>query len=364
MKKNNLTLNNILSCATDGAPAMSGKYKGFCGLLKKECPSIFTIHCVVHRQHLVAKKLSDDLNNTLTIVIKVVNLIKSKQHALNTRLFKELCNENEEDFETLVMHTKVRWLSKGNCLIRFWNLFSSIVQFLEQNHHADLAVSVTENKHSIAYLTDIFTKFNFANKELQGDNVTLITTKSTLKALSAQFKLFKSRLGRKDYSDFPCLKTQENVTDEELIIFCNHLENVVVDMGERFKNLFDMVVEDWVFNPFIDVEEVDSDHQNDLILLQNDEELKGRFKKSYQDFWLQEKLHARYPALWSKVQPYFVAFPTSYLVERGFSAVSLLLTKQRQKLQLNKRGDLRLFLTKITPSIKMLVENHQAQGSH
>ena len=104
--------------------------------------------------------------------------------------------------------------------------------------------------------------------------------------------------------------------------------------------------------------------KSDLILLQNDEELKGRLKKSYQDFWLQEKLNARYPAFWSKVQPYFVEFPTSYLVERGFSAVSLLLTKQRQKLQLNKRGDLRLFLTKITPSIKMLVENHQAQGSH
>ena len=96
------------------------------------------------------------------------------------------------------------------------------------------------------------------------------------------------------------MKTQENVTDEELIIFCNHLENVVIDMGERFKNLFDVVVEDWVFNPFIDVEEVDSDHQNDLILLQNDEELKGRFKKSYQDFWLQEKLHASSVHNWAK----------------------------------------------------------------
>jgi len=41
-----------------------------------------------------------------------------------------------------------------------------------------------------------------------------IATKSTLEALPVQFKLCKSELGRKDCTDFPCLKTEENVTDE------------------------------------------------------------------------------------------------------------------------------------------------------
>ena len=77
-----------------------------------------------------------------------------------------------------------------------------------------------------------------------------------------------------------------------------------------------------------------------------------------------KKMHKQYPILWNKVQVLFVAFPTSYLVERGFSVVSLILTKQRQKLQIHERSDLRLFLTNLLPDISRLVEDHQAQGSH
>jgi len=73
--------------------------------------------------------------------------------------------------------------------------------------------------------------------------------------------------------------------------------------------------EDWLFNPFIDAEDVGVDYQNDWIHFQNDEELKGEFKHSYQYFWPPEKLHARYPAPYSKVQPHFFAFPTPYIVK-------------------------------------------------
>ena len=68
--------------------------------------------------------------------------------------------------------------------------------------------------------------------------------------------------------------------------------------------------------------------EEELIPLQNDVELKPRFKKSYQDFWLQKEISERYPALWKKVKMLVMAFPTSCLVERGFSAVAQLLSKQ------------------------------------
>jgi len=37
------------------------------------------------------------------------------------------------------------------------------------------------------------------------------------------------------------------------------------------------------------------------------------------------------------VQTFLIAFPSSYLVERGFSAVINLLTKKRQRLQITNR---------------------------
>lgn len=102
---------NIISVATDGAPAMVGRYRGFISHLKRIIPGLTAIHCVIHRQHLVAKHLSDRLNQSLHFVIKAVNKIRS--NALNTRLFAQLCDENDEDFQRLLLHTEVRWLSKG-----------------------------------------------------------------------------------------------------------------------------------------------------------------------------------------------------------------------------------------------------------
>lgn len=84
---------NIISVATDGAPAMVGRYRGFISHLKRIIPGLTAIHCVIRRQHLVAKHLSDRLNQSLHFVIKAVNKIRS--NALNTRLFAQLCDENE-----------------------------------------------------------------------------------------------------------------------------------------------------------------------------------------------------------------------------------------------------------------------------
>uniref|UniRef100_UPI00358FDC87 protein FAM200C-like n=1 Tax=Myxine glutinosa TaxID=7769 RepID=UPI00358FDC87 len=115
----NIPMENILACATDGAPAMVGRQRVLIALLKNQVRSVLAIHCVVHRQHLVAKALSTRLHTSLQTVIKAVNKIKVS--SLHDRLFRQLCQENDEAFERLLLHTEVRWLSKGACLTRFLN---------------------------------------------------------------------------------------------------------------------------------------------------------------------------------------------------------------------------------------------------
>ncbi len=60
---------------------------------------------------------------------------------------------------------------------------------------------------------------------------------------------------------------------------------------------------------------------------------------------------------------YLIAFLSTYLVESGFSRVSQLLTKYRNRLNIVERGDLRLALSKLEPDIQTLASKHQAQGS-
>ena len=63
-QENEIPLGNIIACATEGSPAMVGRHRGFIAYLKNYVTEIFAVHCVVHREHLVAKQLSCRLHNS------------------------------------------------------------------------------------------------------------------------------------------------------------------------------------------------------------------------------------------------------------------------------------------------------------
>ena len=159
-QKHQIPLTNVIAYATDGAPSTIGCYRGFIVLLKGLNLLVLTVYSVIHRQHLVTKNMSVCLNISLKTVIKAVNKIKA--HALNTRLFKQLCNQNDGAFERLLLQTKVRWLFKGNCLARFYSLVVTVMEFLPICD-SGLAKEVIAVRNDIAYLSDIFSRFNELN---------------------------------------------------------------------------------------------------------------------------------------------------------------------------------------------------------
>lgn len=67
-------------------------------------------------------------------VMSIVNFIRAKS-SLQHRLFKALLQENDTQFNNLLLHNNVRWLSKGNVLQRFFNLLNEIELFLIQSNH-------------------------------------------------------------------------------------------------------------------------------------------------------------------------------------------------------------------------------------
>ena len=87
-----------------------------------------TIHCIIHRQHLAAKSLDNDMEEALTVAISAINFVKA--NALHDRLFQKLC-ENE-DHQTLLLRTEVRWLSKRNSLVRLAELWDMVLIFVHR----------------------------------------------------------------------------------------------------------------------------------------------------------------------------------------------------------------------------------------
>ena len=201
-----IPLTNIVSCATDGAPSMLGRHRGFIKYRKEAVSGVLTVpvHCAIHRRNLVAKNISGRLHDLLNTVIRAVNTIKAR--ALNSRPFQRLCAENDEEFKQL-LHTEVRWLSKRNCLRRFYSLFSTSVEFFQAPHDS-VSLELISIKADNAYLSDIFMNFNEINLQLQVNLVNLIKVKSTVLAFISKLELYKRNLGCHELFQFSSLAFQ------------------------------------------------------------------------------------------------------------------------------------------------------------
>lgn len=66
------------------------------------------VHCFLHRQALAAKACPQEYSQVLNIAIKIVNSIKGK--ALQTLLFRIICEDMGALHQNLLYHTEVRWL--------------------------------------------------------------------------------------------------------------------------------------------------------------------------------------------------------------------------------------------------------------
>lgn len=69
---------------------------------------------------LASRKMSPELNSVLQDVIEVISHIKV--HALNSRLFEQLCEEMDAEHRRLLLYTELRWLSRGKSLARVFEL--------------------------------------------------------------------------------------------------------------------------------------------------------------------------------------------------------------------------------------------------
>ncbi|XP_046665663.1 SCAN domain-containing protein 3-like [Homalodisca vitripennis] len=189
-KKHGHSWQKLIGVCTDGAPSMLGSRSGFVQLVKEKNADVVGIHCFIHRQALAAKTLPNELNAVLKLCIKVVNYVKNS--ALNTRLFKILCEDLGSDHKTLLFHTEVRWLSKGNMLGRLFELRDEVITFLAQQKQNELSAEFKKpwNQVILAYLSDFFDTLNNLNLRLQGADSNIVTHRDAIKMYVEKLQLW------------------------------------------------------------------------------------------------------------------------------------------------------------------------------
>jgi len=158
----------------------------------------------------------------------------------------------------------------------------------------------------------------------------LIKAKGIIMAFISKLDFYKNCFLRLDLNQFPSLKAlHENQTDDsrlsdtDLDCYSSRLQALKEDLLIRFKDLKELKIPRLVVNPFqADANNADPNLVEELIDLQNDFEGEVLFQQigyGYEAFWPKEQF--KNPHLWEKIKLLLLAFPSSYLVEKGFSSV-------------------------------------------
>lgn len=142
---------------TDGAPSLVGTQKGFIGIvngkaieLNIQAENLTNFHCVIHQQNLCAKSIK--FKNVMEVIVTSINFIKSC--ALNHRQFKEYLEDLFSDYEDVSNYCKVRWLSKGKMLKRFYDLRQDIADFMDMKRNTINQIKDDQWVCNLAFFVD------------------------------------------------------------------------------------------------------------------------------------------------------------------------------------------------------------------
>ncbi|XP_076064999.1 protein FAM200A-like [Oratosquilla oratoria] len=149
---------------------MVGAITGVVKKIQAFSPNCVAIHCVTHREVLVANRLNEtrnakeksDFELLLNDVVKMVNHVCA--HAKKDRMFSELCKDMETNFTKLLLHNEVRWLSRSKVLNRVFVLREQLcVFFTEEANPMAITCRDVLWLAKLSYMASIFDHLNKLN---------------------------------------------------------------------------------------------------------------------------------------------------------------------------------------------------------
>ncbi|XP_050535830.1 zinc finger BED domain-containing protein 5-like [Daktulosphaira vitifoliae] len=370
INKKGLDWVKCIGLCTDGARAMCGKNSSVVTRMLEVSPNASWTHCNIHREVLVSKNLPDNLKIVLNTSVKIVNFIKTRP--LQSRLFERLCEEMGSSHKSLLLHTDVRWLSRGKVLTRLVELREEVALFLKEK--TDLAKSLHNEDFilKLTYLADIFSKLNELNLYLQGtERADIFAVHEKIRGFIKKLTLWQNNIEKQNYDCFETFQTfitENNIKVPDDII--NQITLHLISLKDNFKLYFFEEIEkyqkkNWVVNPFQDatLTGISTKAEEELIDLSEDASLKLKYSRNHLiEFWLSAQ--QTYPTLSTEALKVLLPFSSSYLCEVGFSAMVGIKNKLRNKLQLSH--SLRLKITTIDVDVGAVIKDcrKQAHPSH
>lgn len=357
-----LSWKSCVGICTDGAPSMVGCIKGLVSFIKKQNENVITTHCFLHREALMSKTLGEKLKEVLDQVVQMVNFVKTRP--VKSRIFEQICINMDSQHRRLLLHTDVRWLSRGKVLTRVHELRRELLTFFEsmkQSHFCNLLRSEFWVA-KLGYLANIFQHLNILNTNMQGKEENILTSTDKTKAFQRKLQIWKRTAIKGSLEMFPLIS--DTCQTEILPMIIDHLSTLEEKLNHYFPSL-NTAQYDWIRNPFVETTtefNLTLTEEEELAGLSTDRGLMIKHKEmSIESFWISIK--EEYVSLSKKALTILLQFSTSYLCELGFSSLATIKCKKRGTLQCIDE-EMRVCLSNIRPNIEEIARTHQAHVSH
>ncbi|KAL4126413.1 hypothetical protein QTP88_010635 [Uroleucon formosanum] len=310
--------------------------------------------------HLTFRKIGCKLNLITNDVVSMVNIVKTR--ALNTRLFKILCEDMGSNHNTLLIHTDVRWLSRGKVLKRVIELSDELRIFLRE-FKPDLSALLSNEKWMClaSYLADVFDKVNELNVSLQGQSTNILVLTSKLQAFNKKLSSWLNAFNNGDTSMFTSLHdfltvNELSLTTSVASVITEHMSSMLQFLYKYFPNLNINNEYNWIKTPFstsLKYDHIPWAIKEQLIEIREDSTLESEFhEKELSEFWLRRQ--QEYPLISKAALLILIPFASTYLCETAFSQLQIIKNQHRSCLsQHSLEANLRIAVSNIIPDINM-----------
>ncbi|XP_025415092.1 protein FAM200A-like [Sipha flava] len=251
-------------------------------------------HCIIHRESLASQNMCPSLNTVLQTVIKIVNYIKTRPD--KARFFKKICEEMGAKHTALLFYCNSRWLSKGNVLIRVFELRQELYTYLSEEGHNDFNKFIDSKETNILQLYDKVVAF-IKKIELWQRKLTEENGKTMC------FSFLKSFL---EDNDLELPMSSLNIISDHLMTLKNHFEKYFPE---------DIIQYNWIKDPFSEnpLLNFTTTEEEQLIDISSDSSLRMKFSSfSLLEFW--SSIKDEYSEISNKALRVLLPFATSIVV--------------------------------------------------
>lgn len=344
--------------------------------------NLITFHCIIHQENLAARINNLKIDAVMKIVIDIVNYIRARE--LNHRKFKSLLEELGSEYGDVLLHTSVRWLSRGRVLERFFSLRHEIILFLQQNKKVYPELQDDQWWCLLAFLCDITGKLNSLNRNLQGQNNIISQMASKIFAFEEKLNILHEEIRSKQLQNFPTMviatKDLIDISEENCSTILNYLTALSKEFEKRFhdirkiKKCLTLVENPWHLETttISRVASVLNQDQakffDEFIDFKNDSNLEALFKEKrekgeYLEFW--SIVPEKYAIVKRSSQILLTLFGSTFVCESSFSRMKYAKNIYRNKLTDSHLDDVIRLACSNKPDLnKVLKMCSQFQKSH